>query len=421
MVDLGEYILESWRHLKSRKVVVACSGGVDSLTLLHVLKRLGFHVFALHINYNLRGEDSLKDKILVQETCLSLGIELLIEEVDMAQLLKSDGGNLQAEARKIRYNRFYQLISKEDAIIALGHHFDDQVETFYMHLYRNSGVCGLACMLPMHDSIWRPFLGVKKDDIRNYAIKNRIVWREDVSNASTKYTRNKWRNLLLPQLMKEFPNLYEHVAVLIDVFQKKQETLEREMGIYVSQIEKNATLLFTDFDAFDTFQIHELLRQLKIRNSVLEELTKLRRSSIGKYILIHDEISSVQSINRVEKGFFFVSKEFKETPELIQYKVKKLPAKFSKDVLYLDETLIRGELKLRYWEKGDRIKPIGLKGSKLISDIIKDAKLNPEEKARVLVLEDSEKILWCVGLCVAKDSLSINKKDAEYIQIIVKK
>jgi tRNA(Ile)-lysidine synthase len=422
MIDLRNHIWTSWKHLLTQQLFVACSGGVDSLTLLYILKDLEFDVSALHVNYNLRGEDSLKDKALVIAFCKTLNIELHVHEVNMKAVLEKEGGNLQAEARRIRYAFFDQFRSQENSLIVLGHHLDDQVETFYMNMFRDSGVSGLACMLPLHDSIWRPFLTIRKEEIRSFAKANKIQWREDVSNSSNKYTRNKWRNLLLPALEQQFPNLQESVAVMVAVFQRKQEELEVDMSKIITRIECNSLLSFTDFDLLDTFQIHELLRQLKIRNSVLDELKKLRNSKVGKFIKIEDEFSSVDRINKVKEGFFLVFKKEFFLPELIVNRVDFLPEKFSKDVLYIEESNIEGELRLRFWKHGDRMKPMGLKGSKLISDIIKDAKLNPDEKNSVLIVEDDREILWCVNLAVSRVAISKNQDEQQQlIQVSIKK
>ena len=148
MNNFKKNISKRWESLSSKKIFVACSRGVDSITLLSIFKELNFDVEALHVNYNLRGQDSINDQNFVKNYCRDNNIPFHLKSIKLGEHLEENGGNLQEEARKIRYAFFEEFKKKSPQnVIALGHHLDDQVETFFMHIARKSRVLGMSCML----------------------------------------------------------------------------------------------------------------------------------------------------------------------------------------------------------------------------------------------------------------------------------
>ncbi|MFM7684256.1 MAG: tRNA lysidine(34) synthetase TilS, partial [Bacteroidota bacterium] len=192
--------------LKSKFLFIACSGGVDSMVLLHVASKFNIPIHVLHVNYNLRGQESIDDANFLKDYCHKNNIPISIHEVHLKEQLNEFGGNLQNEARKIRYDFFNSnLKSVKNSKLLIAHHFDDQIETFWLQLYRGSGLKGMAGMEKIKEDYVRPFLEIPKSHLLKYAISNNIAWREDKSNSSTDYQRNAWRNDYIPFLHQEIP------------------------------------------------------------------------------------------------------------------------------------------------------------------------------------------------------------------------
>lgn len=402
------HILKQWKHLENSIIFVACSGGVDSITLLHILKSLNWNIEAIHVNYGLRELDSDLDQELVEKTCRDLNIPLHITKSQLKNKLENEGGNLQDEARKERYAIFHKMISlSPNNYIALAHHQDDQIETFFLNLSRKSGIMGLACMPEEHHHIIRPFLPFSKEEIKEFAIKNHINWREDKSNSSNKYKRNLLRNRILPELYKEIPSLKESVIVLIKQFQKKQLEIEYSIKNTVQEIHKDQFLSIKEFNKLNDEQLFEIFRQLEIEFNLVPEWKKLSLSETGKYFKIKNEQSEYSIIYKERDGFSFeLRNELSVIPTLKIEKVESLPLTFSKFEIYLDGDKLDGQLNIRPWKKGDFIHPIGVNGKTFISDILKDSKIRIIDKKNQFVIHDNKHIYWLVNLKVGSKNIA---------------
>lgn len=402
-----EKLKNSWSFLAHNKVIVACSGGLDSVVLLHFIQSFCKDIVVVHVNYGLRGVDSDMDEQFVRELCVAIEVPLEVKKVDCKSILKVSGGNLQEVARKIRYDFFEEQIHKyPGSYVVLGQHADDQVETFFQHLARKSGNLGMACMLPIHKRYVRPFLDFSKEELRSYAMEHPIVWREDRSNSENKYSRNRIRNIMLPKLYEEIPSLKTSVLNLVKVFQETQRENEKEAyGVY----DKILVDQQWDFKSFDYLPLDirlEVVRLFGGDYALLAQMTKLRNSQKGKWIQC-----GIIKIYRENDGFYFDFGENERAYTLHIQGVEILPQTFSKTELYLDATKIEGDLVLRKWEKGDRIFPIGMKGSKLISDVLTEAKVPTAQRSNSLVLVDDKNVLWCVGYKVSSKSVATKQSE----------
>lgn len=408
------------KHLvkdSSIRYFVACSGGIDSMVLLHILYKLGKNVSALHVNYLLRGEDSEGDQQLVEQVCMDYKIPCHVKRINLRQVLEIEGGSLQETARNVRYRYFENFKLKDSIKVVLAHHADDQVETFFLNLSRGGGIMGLSCMLPEHNRYLRPLLPFTREEIRNYAEVHKIRWREDSSNSESKYNRNKLRNILLPELEKQFPQLRQQVLTLVEAFQQTQKTLEERVAPLVKSVMKQGELKVLDFDLLDDPELREFIRQLELTPGLEKELLKLRKSQPGKHIFLNHP--TFGKIIREREHFFFERNGSRaELPVIGMEIVNALPEHFDKTVIYLDREKLSGKLELRQWKPGDRIKPIGIKGSKLISDILTDNKVPVHERKSQLVLCDDEKILWCIGHSVSREAIA--RPDSDILKITVR-
>lgn len=408
MPNIVSQIEKKWSQLKSKKVFVAASGGLDSTVLIYILNSLRFNLEVLHVNYNLRGEDSHSDAKFVVEFCESKNIKCSTLEVELQEQLKN-GGNMQQIARDVRYNWFEEKLNQNpQSFLALGHHQDDQVETFFLNIARKSGVLGMASMLERNGRFIRPLLSFSKNELESFANEHKVSWREDISNQSNKYRRNFLRNTLIPLMENEVPELKKSVICLIHQFQKTQLELEKKLTPIVKELIFNSSILIKDYTALNELEKNELIRQLGQNHFKQEELDKLIAGENGKRVeLKRNNFLSFDAIVKSNETFHFVSLSQKQDlPQLKQEIITELPSSFSKEVIYLDELKIQGELRLRFPENGDRIKSVGMRGSQLISDVIKDAKLSLKDKNKVALLIDDNEIHWCVGLKVGRAAIA---------------
>ncbi len=412
MLELTRHINTNWSSLKGKHLYVACSGGLDSMVLLHLLVKNSFSVSVIHVNYQLRGEDSHLDSQLVEATCKSLNVPFEVRKINLAEQLEQSG-NLQEEARNFRYHWFNEILNHdENNRISLAHHADDQVETFFLNLARKSGVMGLSCMKSEHNGIIRPLLNFAKKELLHFAVANQILWREDLSNESAKYSRNRLRNEIIPLVRAEIPSLDSSVLTLINSFQKLQLELEETVANLISEIELHHSLALSAYNALNSFERIELFRQMGISAKMAISIEKISTSNKGKHVDINHK--KYTAIIRDHDQFTFLT-ESKLESVLVQISVKKLPDLFSKTEIFLDASKLNGTLNLRRWKLEDIIAPIGMTGSQLVSDIIKDAKLTTQEKNEVLIVHDKENIHWCVGLKIGRKALA-HKSSKEIIK-----
>ncbi len=420
MYNIVQHIKDKWASLQSKKVFVAASGGLDSSCLIYILNSLKFDIEVLHVNYNLRGEDSILDAKSLALFCASLNVKFSQKEIHLQEQL-INRGNLQQIARDVRYNWFEEVSAENvNALIALGHHQDDQVETFFLNLARKSGVIGMAAMLEVNGKYIRPLLPFSKRELEAFAIENKINWREDVSNKSNKYRRNFFRNALIPLMENEVPTLSESVICLVHQFQNTQVELEEIVTPLIKSSLEKSSILIADYLSLSELQKNEFIRQLGQVPHKQTELINLASAENNKRVeLKSSEYCTFDSLVKRNEMFVFSSKDqVKILPKLIQKEVAKTPSVFSKDAIYLDKRKINGNLVLRYPENGDRIKSIGMKGSQLISDVIKDAKLSIQDKSKVVILVDDLDVHWCVGLKVGRIAIA-NGGSSEILMVSI--
>lgn len=397
---------KKWEFLAHRKIFIGLSGGVDSVVLLRLLVLCGFDVEALHVNYQLRGADSDADEDFVCAICQQLNVPLFVKRVNTNSILKSEGGNLQALARNLRYAFFQDFLDEnEHALLALGHHKNDQIETFFLNLARKSGLRGLACMLEIDQSKIRPLLHFSKQEIIRFAIKNNWSWRDDKSNLSLKYSRNVLRNKYIPEMQQHVSNIDEAVLTLIDAFQKELRKVQGSISDLVEKIVRTGFLKQDDFIFLSDNQKVELLFALGLNSVELKSFYKLVEIQKGKFI----ETQKLARIFKEKEGFSF-EYYFPKVEMTISFSYPdKLPDSFTKNEFYFDADLIQGEIRLRTWQQNDRIKPLGMKGSKLISDVLHDGKLKSIERIQWPVLVDDEQVIACPFLVVSRTKIATNQ------------
>ena len=408
MNNLLQSLKEQCEFHNDANYLLCVSGGLDSMYLLFAFHQLNLPIQVAHINYQLRGKESDLDALLVKDFCLKNKIPFHQKNYNLKEYLEEKGGNLQAIAREVRYSFFHEIQSRnQDTLLVTAHHQDDQMEHFWLMLSRSAGISGLSGMQSNKDGIFRPFLGFSKTEIKEAAESVQLHWREDQSNAKNDYQRNLWRNKLLPYLNTEIPSLKESILVLNQVF-AEQLIVDKKIALAVYNkllIENKISL--TEWNQITVDQIIILFKLADIKLSHINEIEKIIPAQKGKKILFPLSNGPFCALIREKDNLTFIlHNQGLEFPEIVIKKEKNLPSKFSKDELWLDASKIKGSLFLRPWQIGDRIHPIGIQGSKLISDVISDAKVPNSERNRILVLCDAEHILACLDLCVSRKAVA---------------
>ena len=414
-----DHLQSKFPELLGTKNLLAISGGMDSVVLADLLKINRIDFSFAHCNFQLRGSESEKDEGFVKDLAKKYNISCYTKKFDTDHYAKKYGLSTQMAARDLRYHWFKSLIeTKKFDYLITAHHLDDEIETFFIHFLRGSGLDGFLGIPPKNEYIRRPLLPFKREDIENYAKNMQFIWREDASNAELKYERNRIRHIVIPELLKIQPQLHK-------VFAKTQSNLKQSRSLIDQFIEK-AKGQICHYDEDNALKINlEQLANFSDSKAVLYEILKdygftdwksieeLRTAPTGKKIFSK---SNILLKNREELILYPIKKEYSESEILIDSlpvyhtlndKVLRsekctkdfhLFAELSKHQIVLDADKLKFPLSVRKWQKGDYFYPIGLSGSKKLSKFFKDLKLSILEKENIWLLCSDNKIIWVIGL-----------------------
>ena len=410
------HINSNLKFLTETRLVVAISGGVDSVVLAHLCK--AFHLeFALaHCNFNLRGEESNADEDFVLELAEHLDVEVFIQNFDTQDYAEQHKRSIQMAARELRYDWFYELARqlKFDYILT-AHHADDNLETFLINFTRGTGLNGLTGIPVVNDTIVRPLLPFSRDDIETFANEKLIKWREDSSNSSRKYLRNKLRHEVVPilkeinpQLLDSFQSTLENLNDTADIVEeslnavaKRAITTIDDNGISykVSEFKKvnnPKAYLFEMFKEYGFTQWNDIVDLLDAQSGK-HVLSNSYRLIKHREHLILTELKS-NTIQNVILSSFEVQKGIVETPigDLIFQDTKAID-KPNQHEIYIDKAKLVFPLEMRIWKEGDYFHPLGMNGKKKISKYLKDEKLSLVEKENTWLLTSNNEVVWVVG------------------------
>ncbi len=415
MSKLEEQISLFFDGYTQETYLLACSGGIDSMVLLTCLQRLGIPFEVAHVNYRLRGAESEADRLFTEQHCKTAGIPCHVYQVSDAERDALQNGNLQEKARDIRY-RYFDEVLRTRGLRALltAHHADDQIETFFMHLARKSGLAGLGGMSPRNGQTWRPMLHIRKSEIRAFAAEQRVPYRTDSSNSSTNYTRNRLRQVILPFLKEQgaFPD--ESILLLSERFRETHTALELNVSVTVKRFLENGVLPFSDWDDLTEAGQYEFARQLGWRARTVGELRKLRRSVQKATFTYVVRENRRRKLYRQENEFMLEQEAPRYVLEVEH--VHELPEHFDAHTAYLDGKKLSGELRVRERRTGDRMTPVGMRGSKLLSAILKDAKVPAAVRNSIPLVCDDEKIVWLPGYRVSAEAAARDEQ-AEIVRV----
>jgi tRNA(Ile)-lysidine synthase len=401
---------------KSSKILVGISGGADSIFLARSLHRKKYSIGLAHVNYMLRGKESNKDQDFVREMAHELNVPFYTKIIALQEYKNESKKGTQELARDLRYSWFKELLASEKYdYIAVGHHGTDQVETFVGNVIRGTGILGLGGMRFKKGQLLRPLLHLSSDNIRQGCSENNWSFRKDKSNDSLDYTRNKIRHLVLPalstvrpdacdQTLKSIWNIQEH----LDLYQSLLDSLltqNIQETPYGQELNKNILRTIPNPHIF----LHHWLGPYGFNMDQCRAMASsdsaqtgsvFQSSSLGTKIFVNalnlslesnQEGSSVQ-IEISECGTFTIGKHSWKVDRYIGV------PKRTENILYLKPDKISFPFTIRTWEKGDRIQPLGMSGSKLISDVLIDQKIPFQRKQEQCILLKKDDVLWLSGL-----------------------
>ncbi len=415
-----EYIEQNKLVKEDDKILLTVSGGVDSMVMLDLFAKCGYNIGVAHCNFQLRGEESDEDEILVQKVADSLEVVHYNRRFLTAQEVELSGDSIEMVARRQRYE-WFDAICREHGYtaIAVAHHIDDSIETFFINLFRGTGLKGLTGIKVQRGKIIRPMIFAQRKDILEYAAINKVSFREDSSNRSTKHLRNKIRLGLIPRVKEINPKftslMRQNISRLTDaqlfinntIARIGEEVISYESGIY--QLDRDRI----EASLPQNFVIYELLNSnFGFKGDVVDSLlASLDAESSGA------RFYSKEFVAYTNRGVILITKIPEDDPCEVTVEEHLLRTYCGNSVLFfehldigtldtlmapdkvalLDADKLKYPLTLRRWREGDYFTPLGMSGRKKVSDFLIDAKISQPEKERQFVLLSEGKIVWIVG------------------------
>lgn len=390
------------KHLLSfgDKVLVALSGGADSVALLRVLLRLGYACEAAHCNFHLRGEESVRDERFVRALAERLGVPLHVIHFDTNTYAVSHNVSVEMAARELRYDWFAKLRQECGAkVVAVAHHRDDSVETFLLNLVRGTGINGLQGIRPVNGDVVRPLLCVSRAEILDYLSSLGQDYVTDSTNLQDEFVRNKLRLNVIPMLETINPSVSDTIA-------ETARRLSDVAQVYQEAIQAAKQRVMPDGKTID---IPALCREPGAQNLLFELLYPLGFNAA--------QVNDVFRALHGESGRMFYSREWvllidrnrlicrpsgevEPQPELCLERMEVNPpfsVPHNNKEAYVDAEKVQGELTLRKWQSGDKFIPFGMKGFKSVRNYLRDKKFSRFEKERQWVVCDGDRIVWLVN------------------------
>ncbi|MFK8268179.1 tRNA lysidine(34) synthetase TilS [Capnocytophaga cynodegmi] len=432
-----EHIRQNF-NLKDKRILVAISGGVDSMVLATLFYQLNYDIVLAHCNFQLRGEESDQDEVFVRNFGENLAVKTIVKRFDTSQFSAESKLNTQLSARKLRYDWFYEIASENQCdYIATAHHADDNLETFIINLSRGSGLDGLLGIPQKNGKIIRPMLLFSREEILEFAKQNSIHWREDSSNQTEKYVRNKIRHTIIPVLKEIHPTFLEN-------FKETQHYLSQSSRFIEENIQKIKEQCFEERE-YQTiirleplrnvsdidFVLHKLFYPYNFRN--IRDLKKMLYAESGKQLFspTHNLISSRDYLvlmktspkNKELEGEgirFLISENHFDRKDTIKLSISDVRSYLSlemnilkrdinhffdleqlknanNEVAYFDYDTLQFPLILRHKNEGDFFYPIGMQQKKKLSKFYIDEKYSLFDKDQQWLLCSQENIAWVIG------------------------
>lgn len=427
LARFNQFIKKENLFQKHDKLLLAVSGGVDSVVLCELCKQAGYDFAIAHCNFQLRGEESERDELFVRSLSERYGVQVFVKQFDTKGVAAREKKSIETAARDLRYTWFYGLVNAETIDtnvqplkinhILTAHHADDNIETVTMNFFRGTGIAGIRGMLPKQGKIVRPLLFARRKELESFASNMQIDFVTDSSNAENDYTRNFFRNNILPLVSNSYPeatkNLIQNIQRFSETEQLYQQAVDQhkkklvekkgnEFHIPVLKLQKTKPLQTV---------LYEIIKEFGFTSHQSAEAVALLDSETGKYIqssthriiknrkwLIISPASSIEAQNILieedDATIHFAAGELKIKKQAAEgFKLTTDP-----NIAQLDAATIKFPLLLRKWKQGDYFYPLGMIKKKKLSRFFIDQKLSLTQKENTWVIEMDKKIIWVVGM-----------------------
>lgn len=439
----GQFINEEKLFHPKDRLLIAVSGGLDSVVLCHLCKMAGYDFVMAHCNFQLRGTESDADEQFVKDMAIRFGVKLFTRKFDTVAYANENKTSIQVAARNLRYNWFSQLINDERSdkpvYMLTAHHANDNIETMLMNFFKGTGIAGLQGIMPKSGTgnrLIRPLLFAWKEELKSYAAENNLPFREDSSNSSDKYTRNYFRNKLIPSLQEVYPaveeNLLDNINRFRDIgtlYRLSVNNLKKKLVITKGNEQHIPVLKLLKTPAIHSV-VYEIIHEFGFTAAQVNEVIAILESGSGKYISSHSHrilhnrgwliitaltgISSTHVlIEETDTSILFGNMRMR-----ISYNDKPEKIDSSRNLALLDAGMIRFPLLLRKWKRGDYFYPLGMHKKKKLSKFFIDNKLSLVEKENTWVVEMDKKIIWVAGQRI-DDRFKITPSTQKIMQLAI--
>ena len=406
-----QFITEKSLFVREDKLILGISGGADSVCLMHVFLELGYSFELAHCNFNLRGEESDADEYFVKDLAKEHQLKVHIKQFDTMVYAAENKISTQMAARDLRYAWFEKLRIKSNAkYLAIAHHANDDVETFFINLVRGSGLKGFLGIKEKNNAIVRPLLSVSRLEIEKYLKDKGLFFREDSSNVSVKYLRNKIRHELIPLLSQMNPSIQQTVK-------DEMRILDGVAQIYASKVEEVRNDLTQEKNGIVQLEISALLALNPLHSYLyellsaygfyaVEAISKALQGQSGKQFfssthqLVVDRANIFISLLNKENEVFEITEKTISLVYPLEINFKVMDDKtiiYDNNIAQLDVEKLKFPLTLRKWKEGDKFMPLGMKKFKKLSDFFIDSKFSIIDKQEQWLLCSGVDIVWVLG------------------------
>lgn len=399
------------------RLLLAVSGGVDSVVLCALCKQAGYNFAIAHCNFKLRGAASDSDEKFVQALAASYNVDFYVTVFNTTAIAVTTKKSIEETARELRYNWFKSLCVENDyQYIVTAHHADDNIETVMMHFFRGTGIKGLRGILPKQSNIVRALLFARKDELEAFTKIKQLAFVTDHTNAENEYTRNYFRNTILPLVSKKYPEAKENILKNIQRFTETEILYRKSVDMHIKKLveQKGNEVYLPVLKLLKTVPlstvVYEIIKDYGFTAHQADEVMALLKSETGKYILstTHRIIKNrnwliIAPLQNTEATHVLI--EERDTTvdfeagalHIEKFTTAKTQIVTDNSIAFLNATEITYPLLLRKWKQGDYFYPLGMQKKKKLNRFLIDQKLSLTQKENTWVIEMNKKIIWIVG------------------------
>ncbi len=412
-----KFVSEEKLFVPDDHILLAVSGGMDSVSMCHLFFLARYKFTIAHCNFHLRDEDSNKDAVFVKQLAEKYKVCFFQKDFNTTEYATQQGISIEMAARQQRYDWFNELLEKHNFYsVATAHHLDDSIETVLINLVRGTGIAGLHGILPKHNSIIRPLVFATREEIEQFVKAEQLSFRQDLSNHSVIFQRNKIRHEIIPVLKSINPAFVQTMQANINRFKDTEKivrsVIEKNIPSLIKIKNNKTSISIRKLNRLGTVEVYlyELLNKFNFNSSVIHDIANSLNDISGKqffspdYRLIKDRQHLILGKIKQENlnNTFWVQAENSSIHKPVKLKISFMKGKNhtlskEKNIADIDQDKIKFPLLIRRWQRGDAFYPLGMKQEKKLSDFFIDNKLSLSEKENSWLLCSDNKIVWVIG------------------------